>query len=79
MTQCYFIVSRHTTRIDFQSLLMQKVKCTKEEITTIRDALINKAVPVHKRFRIVFTLRNIEGPEAVDALAAGTAQVEKIT
>ncbi len=54
---------------------MNKVKCTSEEIASIRASLIDRSVPVHKRFRIIFTLRNIEGPEAIDALAAGEKQL----
>ncbi|KAL6051594.1 Deoxyhypusine hydroxylase [Balamuthia mandrillaris] len=42
---------------------------TPEEITKIKEMLMDTSLPVAPRFRAVFTLRNIGGELAIDALA----------
>ncbi len=40
------------------------------EVARLRDQLLDASLPMFQRMRAVFALRNVGGPEAVDALAA---------
>lgn len=42
-----------------------------EQMAAMGRMLSDKAIPVAKRFRLIFTLRNLGGNRAVDALVSG--------
>lgn len=43
----------------------------RKTIPSIRETLLNRNELISKRFRSIFTLRNLGGPEAIEALSAG--------
>lgn len=50
---------------------MEAVQVTPEQIRKMGDILTDTKQPISKRFRMIFTLRNIGGKEAIDALVPG--------
>lgn len=43
-----------------------------EQMAAMGRMLSDRAIPVAKRFRLIFTLRNLGGNRAVDALISGS-------
>lgn len=48
-----------------------KVKVTADVINPIKEKLASPKTPLPERFRCVFTLQNLGGPLAIEALATG--------
>eukprot|EP01102_Stenamoeba_stenopodia_P006650 TRINITY_DN1838_c0_g1_i1.p1 TRINITY_DN1838_c0_g1~~TRINITY_DN1838_c0_g1_i1.p1 ORF type:complete len:327 (-),score=65.02 TRINITY_DN1838_c0_g1_i1:116-1096(-) len=48
-----------------------KIEVSEEKIKAIGDALTDRSQPIAKRFRHIFTLRNLGGRHAIDALVRG--------
>jgi len=44
---------------------------SESSISTLKETLLDKSLPLFERYRAMFALRNIGTPAAVDALAAG--------
>jgi len=50
----------------------KKIEVSEEKIRAIGDALVDRSQPIAKRFRHIFTLRNLGGRPAIDALVRGS-------
>lgn len=50
----------------------KKVTVTPEVVNPIREKLASPNTPLPERFRCVFTLQNLGGPLAIEALSTGT-------
>ena len=60
------------TEYESQSLTAtKKVIVNAELINPMEEKLVSTETPLPERFRIVFTLRNLGGPLAINALSKG--------
>eukprot|EP01132_Coremiostelium_polycephalum_P002529 gene2529-3132_t len=47
------------------------IKVTQELVDELKKTLLDESQPIAKRFRSLFTLRNLNGPLAIDAMSCG--------
>jgi len=50
---------------------MTSLSVSPEQLLSLSEQLLSPSTPLHKRFRALFTLKAVGGPEAIDAISKG--------